>query len=155
MNLYDTTVLAVNWKTPCACLLPLLLGLGWPLILLSYVFQQCFPQGLRCLCWHFSPKSFNYYDWLDDFASFFLLFFLLCGGRLPAVSQLSFCLLFFIFSLCKAEPKSQLCFTEPGTARRQPTPGLQVRAVALGRASPCAAQLLSCLWLWQYWDGPN
>lgn len=81
--------------------------LGWADLWSSWIMSSSnasLPQGLRCLCWHFSPKSCDYYDWLNDFASFFLLFFLLCGGRLPAVSQLNFCMLFLFFPCVKLRP---------------------------------------------------
>lgn len=55
-----STAFAVDWNTSSLCLLPLLLGLGWPLVVLSY----CLPATLLFLrvlhfpCWCFSPKSF-------------------------------------------------------------------------------------------------
>lgn len=106
-----TQLLAAACTTAPPCLLPLLLALGWPLILLSSSSSNtALPQ-------RFSLSMLGSFSkvpcllWLDDFTALFLLFL-----TMHTCSSLTAQLLFasFIFYPCTAEPRTQLCFTELG-----------------------------------------
>lgn len=106
-----TQLLAAACTTAPPCLLPLLLALGWPLILLSSSSSNtALPQRFS-LSMLGSFSKVPYLLWLDDFTALFLLFL-----TLHACSSLTAQLLFasFIFYPCTAEPRTQLCFTELG-----------------------------------------
>lgn len=84
----------------------------------EFLFQQLlFLRGLHFPCWDLSLKSLV----CSGLMTSLLCSYFPCMLVDPAVSQLCFYLL-FIFCLCTAEPRTQLCFTGLGTGSRAWSP---------------------------------
>lgn len=140
------------WLLPAALFLPVSLPccLHWADLWSEFLFQRLlFLRGLHFPCWDLSPKS------LVCSAS---MTSLLCSYfSLPCTfvdsCSLTALLLFaaFIFCLCTAEPRTQLCFTELGRVQAA-DPGALLQLLPLGRkARQCRAAPV----LGQPRDGPS
>lgn len=138
------------WLLPAALLLPVSLPccLHWADLWSEFLFQWLlFLKGLHFPCWDLSPKS------------------LVCSGSMTSLlcsyfslpctfvdsCSLTALILFasFIFCLCTAEPRAQLCFTELGTVS---WPWSPASAAGSGEKSE---MVQSSSGLGQPWDGTS